>query len=81
MVFRLERIVFHLNIEGKDIEYSIIGKEIPILIFHGGHSNCHEKLGYEALVQQGFSLITPSRSGYGSTYKAIGESLLTTSKY
>lgn len=81
MVFRLERIVCHLNIEGKDIEYSIIGKGIPILIFHGGHSNCYEELGYEALVQQGFSLITPSRPGYGSTCKAIGESLLTTSKY
>lgn len=62
-------------IEGKTVEYSITGEGIPILIMHGGHSNCYEEFGYNTLVEQGFSLITPSRAGYGKTSKDIGESL------
>lgn len=42
---------------------------------HGGHSNCYEEFGYDALVQNEFSMTTPSRAGYGRTSKEIGESL------
>jgi pimeloyl-ACP methyl ester carboxylesterase len=77
----LERKVHTLVVEDKTIEYSIIGHGIPILMFHGGHSNCYEELGYAELVKQGFSLITPSRPGYGRTSKEIADSLFTTSTF
>jgi pimeloyl-ACP methyl ester carboxylesterase len=59
------------------IEYSIVGKGIPILMFHGGHSNCKEKFGYAELLEQGYCIITPSRAGYGKTSHQIGETLQT----
>lgn len=63
------------------IEYSIIGEGTPVLVMHGGHSNCYEEFGYNALVEQGFSIITPSRAGYGNTSKEIGEDLSTACRY
>ncbi|GAB3808978.1 alpha/beta fold hydrolase [Virgibacillus kimchii] len=63
------------------IEYSIAGEGDPAFVFHGGHSNCNETFGYEALLQNGFSVITPSRPGYGGTSKEIGKSLATASEY
>lgn len=72
----MQRVVGTYSIEGQVIEYSIVGKTgIPILVMHGGHSNCHEVFGYEALVARGFKIITPSRAGYGKTSKEMGESL------
>ncbi|NOU98613.1 alpha/beta fold hydrolase [Paenibacillus planticolens] len=49
------------------LEYSVIGKGRPILLFHGGHSSCNEEFGYQKLLASGYSIITPSRAGYGST--------------
>lgn len=54
---------------GALLEYTVVGIGTPILLFHGGHSNCHEKFGYKNLLEQGYSIITPSRAGYGSTSK------------
>ncbi|TSI07871.1 alpha/beta fold hydrolase [Lysinibacillus sp. BW-2-10] len=71
----MERKIEIFQCEGMSIEYSIIGKGEPILVLHGGHSNCYEEFGYKHLVENGFSLITPSRAGYGRTSKAVGESL------
>lgn len=62
---------------GSEIEYSIIGNGIPILLFHGGHSNCNEEFGYGELLEQGYSIITPSRAGYGKSTPKIGRSLQT----
>ncbi|WP_139491620.1 alpha/beta fold hydrolase [Brevibacillus dissolubilis] len=67
--------IFHHN--GLAIEYSIIGEGTPILVMHGGHSNCYEEFGYRVLVEHGYSLITPSRAGYGHTSKELGASLAT----
>lgn len=61
--------------DGLAIEYSISGEGAPILVMHGGHSNCHEEFGYKALAENGFMIITPSRPGYGGTSKEIGENL------
>lgn len=47
------------------LEYSVIGKGFPVLLFHGGHSSCHEEFGYQRLLDDGYSIITPSRAGYG----------------
>ncbi|MDQ0232080.1 alpha/beta fold hydrolase [Metabacillus malikii] len=71
----MQRKIETISINGQSLEYSIIGDGKPILVFHGGHSNCHEEFGYDALVEKGYSLITPSRAGYGATSKEIGENL------
>ncbi|MGG4397073.1 alpha/beta hydrolase [Paenibacillus thiaminolyticus] len=66
--------------EGVIIEYSSVGEGIPILVFHGGHSNCNEEFGYNELVEQGYSIITPSRAGYGNTSHIVGANLKTACK-
>ncbi|WNB90875.1 alpha/beta hydrolase [Bacillus sp. NEB1478] len=68
-----------LYIEGKILEYSIVGQGAPILIFHGGHSNCYEEFGYAELIEAGYQLITPSRPGYGKTSSEWGKDLDTAS--
>ncbi|MCR8845638.1 alpha/beta hydrolase [Paenibacillus sp. SC116] len=63
------------------IEYSIINKGgNPILVMHGGHSNCNEEFGYAELEQQGYSILTPSRPGYGKTSPNNGLNLSTACK-
>jgi pimeloyl-ACP methyl ester carboxylesterase len=49
------------------VEYTWRGEGEPILVLHGGHSNCFEEFGYQPLLARGFSLLTPSRPGYGRT--------------
>lgn len=49
------------------IEYCTIGKGIPVLFVHGGHSNCNETLCHKGFDLENFQLITPSRPGYGKT--------------
>ncbi|MDZ5472831.1 alpha/beta hydrolase [Bacillus sp. 31A1R] len=77
----MERRVETYTIDGVTIEYSIMGKGEPVFILHGGHSNCYEEFGYRALVENGFSIITPSRAGYGRTSKEIGKSLSSACEY
>jgi len=50
-----------------NIEYSSIGKGIPIVFVHGGHSNCNETLCHKGFDVERYQLITPSRPGYGKT--------------
>jgi pimeloyl-ACP methyl ester carboxylesterase len=61
--------------DGMEVQYSIRGTGIPILVLHGGHSNCFEDFGYQDLIEQGYSLITPSRAGYGRTSRELGKTL------
>jgi pimeloyl-ACP methyl ester carboxylesterase len=61
--------------DGLMMEYSIRGAGRPILVFHGGHSNCREEFGYDELLRSGYSLLTPSRAGYGQTSAGIGKNL------
>lgn len=58
-----------------DVEYSIRGKGRHVLVFHGGHSNCQEEFGYHELLLNGYSILTPSRAGYGQTSAELGQSL------
>ncbi|RJE89633.1 alpha/beta hydrolase [Paenibacillus sp. 1011MAR3C5] len=60
---------------GYTLEYSIVGSGEPVLVFHGGHSNCKETLGYSEMTEKGYRLITPSRPGYGATSIELGEEL------
>ena len=50
-----------------EIEYRSRGKGTPILILHGGHSNCYEHLGVTGFDTSIYQLIVPSRPGYGKT--------------
>lgn len=59
--------VFKVSLGSGQIEYSLVGTGKPILILHGGHSNCRETLSHKGLDQNNFQLITPSRPGYGNT--------------
>ncbi len=71
----MKRRVEMITFEGYTLEYSVTGEGAPILVMHGGHSNCYEEFGYTALVEQGYCIITPSRPGYGQTSTEIGKSL------
>ncbi|WP_114748456.1 alpha/beta fold hydrolase [Pleomorphovibrio marinus] len=50
-----------------DIEVNITGRGVPILIAHGGHSSCKERILHKGMDLNRFLLITPSRPGYGNT--------------
>ena len=56
-----------INTRLGEIEYCSVGKGIPILFVHGGHSNCNETLCHKGFDLEKFQLITPSRPGYGKT--------------
>lgn len=56
-----------INTKLGKIEYCSVGKGIPILFIHGGHSNCNETLCHKGFDLEKFELITPSRPGYGKT--------------
>ncbi|QJD83885.1 alpha/beta fold hydrolase [Cohnella herbarum] len=62
---------------GYNLEYSVVGQGEPVLIMHGGHSNCYEQFGMAEFIERGFSVITPSRPGYGRTSKELGISMET----
>ncbi|EFM10807.1 alpha/beta hydrolase fold protein [Paenibacillus curdlanolyticus YK9] len=65
------------NKDGFSVEYSIVGEGEPVLVLHGGHSNCDEELGYNELIAHGYAVITPSRPGYGRTSKELGRTIMT----
>lgn len=55
------------------IEYSRKGNGSPILYLHGSLSNCNDDFGHEPLIKAGFSIISPSRPGYGHTPLSSGQ--------
>ncbi|WP_026703187.1 alpha/beta fold hydrolase [Salibacterium aidingense] len=61
--------------DGAVMEYTIAGSGPPVLMMHGGHSNSLEDFGYDAILAAGYSVLTPSRPGYGETSVCIGETL------
>lgn len=61
----MNRIIGTYETDGHVTEYSVIGDGIPVMVMHGGHSNCYEEFGYQHLLDHGFKIITPSRAGYG----------------
>lgn len=62
------------NTEKGSIEYTWLGNGYVILVCHGTSSNCFSHDGYDVLVKAGFSVLTPSRPGYGSTSLKVGTS-------
>ncbi len=65
----------HRTKDGFTLEYGRVGQGEPVLVLHGGHSSCYEELGGNGLETRGFSVITPSRPGYGRTSRELGVSL------
>jgi len=49
------------------IEYTLLGSGPVILACHGTSSDCYSHEGAAPLLEAGFSILTPSRPGYGRT--------------
>ena len=56
------------------IEYTLLGSGPVVLVCHGTSSNCFSTDLTGPLVEAGFSVLTPSRPGYGRTPLSIGQS-------
>ena len=56
------------------IEYTMLGSGPVILACHGTSSNCFSDDGYAPLLEAGFTVLTPSRPGYGRTPLKVGPS-------
>jgi pimeloyl-ACP methyl ester carboxylesterase len=56
------------------IEYTWLGNGPVILVCHGTSSDCFSTDGYEPLLKAGFSVLSPSRPGYGHTSSVVGTS-------
>jgi pimeloyl-ACP methyl ester carboxylesterase len=56
------------------VEYTRRGNGPVILVCHGTSSNCFSNDGYAPLLEAGFSVLTPSRPGYGRTSSEVGPS-------
>lgn len=54
------------------IEYTRIGDGPVILVSHGTSANCFSMETAAALIKAGFTMITPSRPGYGKTPSSVG---------
>ena len=55
-------------------EYIMKGTGPVVLICHGSSDDCHSGYPYEFLVEAGFTLLVPSRPGYGRTPLEVGRS-------
>ena len=56
------------------VEYTLFGNGPLVLVCHGTSSNCFSTELAGPLVQGGFSVLTPSRPGYGRTPLTVGQS-------
>lgn len=55
------------------VEYNSFGQGKPVMLIHGGHSNCQDTLASKGLDTNQYQFIIPSRPGYGRT-PLLGES-------
>jgi pimeloyl-ACP methyl ester carboxylesterase len=56
------------------IEYILDGNGPVILVLHGQSQDCHAASDYDAFIKAGFTILTPSRPGYGKTLSVVGVS-------
>lgn len=49
------------------IEYTLLGRGPVVLVCHGTSANCFSVESFQPLIEAGFSVLTPSRPGYGRT--------------
>jgi len=57
-----------------NIEYFIEGKGPAVLIFHGGHDSCRGYFRVDKLLENGYTVVIPTRPGYGGTDLSVGKS-------
>ncbi len=62
------------NTSSGPVEYTWRGNGPVILVSHGTSSNCFSVDGTAPLLEAGFSVLTPSRPGYGRTPLKVGPS-------
>jgi pimeloyl-ACP methyl ester carboxylesterase len=55
------------------IEYTLLGQGPVVLRLTGSMEDCQSSGGNEALLAAGFSILTPSRPGYGKTPLSVGK--------
>jgi pimeloyl-ACP methyl ester carboxylesterase len=55
------------------IEYTLLGQGPVVLRLTGSMDDCQSSGGSEALLAAGFSILTPSRPGYGKTPLSAGK--------
>lgn len=60
------------------VEYSLKGKGPMVLVVHGGHNSCRSDYCVEPLLENGFSVLIPSRPGYGATPISSGKTAAAT---
>lgn len=60
------------------IEYSLTGYGPTVLIVHGGHDSCRGDYGQQALIDNKFSVLIPTRPGYRGTPITSGVTAETT---
>jgi pimeloyl-ACP methyl ester carboxylesterase len=73
----MHKMISHIAQTSKGpIEYTLIGNGPVLLACHGTSSNCYSTEALESLVEAGFSLLTPSRPGYGRTPLEVGRNNL-----
>lgn len=71
----LERPTTVTQVKAGPVEYRLRRKGPPtILVFHGGHMRAGLALGEEVFTDLGYSLLVPSRPGYGRTPLETGRS-------
>jgi pimeloyl-ACP methyl ester carboxylesterase len=66
-VFMKNKVIEIIETRKGKIEFSKNGEGSPILYLHGSLSNCNENIGHGPLIEAGYSIIIPSRPGYGNT--------------
>lgn len=55
------------------IEYTLFGNGPVVLVLHGMSQDCQSGECYRYLLEAGYSILTPSRPGYGRTPESIGK--------
>lgn len=55
------------------IEYRFEGNGPTIVVLNGGHCSRETRLSHEKLIDEGFSVLTPSRPGYDRTPSEVGK--------
>jgi pimeloyl-ACP methyl ester carboxylesterase len=68
----MKEIKYYQSAKGR-IEYVLTGKGPVVLFFHGGHDSCLGNFRYKALLDNGFSVLVPSRPGYSGTDISVGK--------
>ena len=75
-VQELSRPTTVVSLPAGDVEYRLERREGGVvLVFHGGHVRAGLALGEEVFAASGYTVLAPSRPGYGRTALAAGPSV------